>query len=781
MSGSTVSFVPSLSQASINVANYGIVGNGVADDSPAIMNAAAAAKAAGYRILAFPPGTYNVPTLTGAALTDSIWVGDGATLTNCTWNKYIVPSDAPDAPPPPCTINPLVHLKNSIRQAASGDTVTVLITGDSIASMQANGAGLFVAEPFYLMSKIRRDNPGITFNFLVYPWGGQTFHTFNNNFVTATSTLTNPFTTTNASNIVSVAWTAHGLIAGQVVVFSGASAVGGLTLNGTYVVNSVTNANAITIAAASNATSGAGPGGGTVTYNKLTLPNYYFSGNQGGPNWWQFINGGTQTWVQAMAGLAPQLTIILFCSNDAQVGINLADFTASIATLQAAGSDVILATHTSRSYDASATVGSDFTAAQNTLNDGTAGFIASYANANGLGCIDTHRQGCIIRDGYDQRSTSLMVPQQYAPVINPNGSYTGLISELMGPSTPFVVQPTYDLAMIIRDFGTYGSPALTGPGEVQIQIGSPALDNGNLLRIGRDSGTGNFYYQVDNCLSGTSSAFAQIPKTVTSTPCNFGYDGSVWVWIAVRGSELSICWGQVGTSDWQVLVHREIARFGGLFSPRITSSNSWTLNISSLAVSDISNPRFFLPKLTNREVWGNEDYNPQPGWGGNSGVHPTSLHGEYIYRPVIEAQNFALSDGSLSSTIAPAIYFGATPSVATGTFTARAWQTGRYVDVIGSLTWTSTPAETGNLEVFLTGMPVALNAIGNQPILVTQTASITGVSNGASSLHLNAFVLQNTNGIGFQITGTDSGTTAIANTNITNGSVLKFSGRYIRA
>lgn len=77
--------------------------------------------------------------------------------------------------------------------------------------------------------------------------------------------LTNPFSTTNGSTTVTVAHTAHGRAVGYGVSYSGASAVGGITISGAYrVITAATNS--YTITAASAATSTAGPGGGTVTY-----------------------------------------------------------------------------------------------------------------------------------------------------------------------------------------------------------------------------------------------------------------------------------------------------------------------------------------------------------------------------------------------------------------------------------------------------------------------------------------------------------------------------------
>jgi len=81
-----------------------------------------------------------------------------------------------------------------------------------------------------------------------------------------TAVLTNPFTTNTTAgtaNKVLVTDNAHGAKNNDFVTFSGASAVGGLTLNGNYQISDVTT-NTYKITAASNATSVA-TGGGTVT------------------------------------------------------------------------------------------------------------------------------------------------------------------------------------------------------------------------------------------------------------------------------------------------------------------------------------------------------------------------------------------------------------------------------------------------------------------------------------------------------------------------------------
>jgi len=106
-------------------------------------------------------------------------------------------------------------------------------------------------------------------------------------------TLTNPFSTTNLSTTVVVSATAHGALVGDTVTFSNASAVGGITINGPYVITEVTTVNSYKITAASPATSTAGPGGGTV-YAKYELN----TGTeiQEATSGWSASTWGTGTW-----------------------------------------------------------------------------------------------------------------------------------------------------------------------------------------------------------------------------------------------------------------------------------------------------------------------------------------------------------------------------------------------------------------------------------------------------------------------------------------------------
>ena len=75
-----------------------------------------------------------------------------------------------------------------------------------------------------------------------------------------------PITTANTSTIVTIAHTTHGRAVGDYVSFSGATAVGGITISGEYEVKTVVDANSYTITHSSAATSTATGGGASVNY-----------------------------------------------------------------------------------------------------------------------------------------------------------------------------------------------------------------------------------------------------------------------------------------------------------------------------------------------------------------------------------------------------------------------------------------------------------------------------------------------------------------------------------
>lgn len=135
----------------------------------------------------------------------------------------------------------------------------------------------------------------------------------------ATNTLTNPFTATNGSAVITVAHTAHGAGTGDFVTFSGATGLGGsitaAVLNKEYQIT-VLNANSYTFTATAtaNATDASGaPGGGTVTaaYQINVGPSIdtplvgWGSGGWGVSAWGQTASGSVtpmRQWSQANFG-----------------------------------------------------------------------------------------------------------------------------------------------------------------------------------------------------------------------------------------------------------------------------------------------------------------------------------------------------------------------------------------------------------------------------------------------------------------------------------------------
>ena len=104
-------------------------------------------------------------------------------------------------------------------------------------------------------------------NGAIYYWQaslGLSSRAINITAIPVVNVLSNPFSTTNLSTTVTVTDPYHNSLAGDSVTFSGASAVGGLTISGTYTVTSVVSTTQYTITAGSAATSTA-TGGGTVT------------------------------------------------------------------------------------------------------------------------------------------------------------------------------------------------------------------------------------------------------------------------------------------------------------------------------------------------------------------------------------------------------------------------------------------------------------------------------------------------------------------------------------
>lgn len=92
--------------------------------------------------------------------------------------------------------------------------------------------------------------------------------------VTRTSAVSITVTTVISSATITIGWTSHGLVEGQKVKFdtSSVASVGGVTVDGTYVVDAAPATNSFTATAAQTATSSAGPTAATVNVRIYLAP-----------------------------------------------------------------------------------------------------------------------------------------------------------------------------------------------------------------------------------------------------------------------------------------------------------------------------------------------------------------------------------------------------------------------------------------------------------------------------------------------------------------------------
>lgn len=112
-----------------------------------------------------------------------------------------------------------------------------------------------------------------------------------------------PFTMTNGSTSVTVADTAHGTIEGDFVTFGSASAAHGITIDGEYQVDSVTDSGNFVIIHSSAASSSGTGGGASVSFSyQITI---------GSPNVAAGLGWGSLTWGSSTWGTARSISAIL--------------------------------------------------------------------------------------------------------------------------------------------------------------------------------------------------------------------------------------------------------------------------------------------------------------------------------------------------------------------------------------------------------------------------------------------------------------------------------------
>lgn len=193
----------------------------------------------------------NGDPLLGIGTTNHLYTFDGTTATDITPLRTMASGNL---------TNPITTT-NASTTVAVADASQVLSNGDWVYLKMATAVGGITLNGWYQVSGRTGSGYNVTApteaNAGAGPGGGTTAYQY------PRKTLSSPFTTESGSPTVTVTDNGHGLETDDYADFSGASAVGGLTLNGEFQVT-VVDANSYTITAGSNANATT-TGGGTVT------------------------------------------------------------------------------------------------------------------------------------------------------------------------------------------------------------------------------------------------------------------------------------------------------------------------------------------------------------------------------------------------------------------------------------------------------------------------------------------------------------------------------------
>jgi len=138
--------------------------------------------------------------------------------------------------------------------------------------------------------------------------------------IRATITQSDPFSTTNGSTTVTVTIPSHGAFLGDFVTFSGASSVGGLTLNGEFQIVDVLTSATFTITAPSAASSTATGGGSVTAVFQLNtgLDTTLYANGWGAGTWGGILPATSVTFTGSISGTT--LTVSAVSSGTLAVG-----------------------------------------------------------------------------------------------------------------------------------------------------------------------------------------------------------------------------------------------------------------------------------------------------------------------------------------------------------------------------------------------------------------------------------------------------------------------------
>jgi lysophospholipase L1-like esterase len=244
--------------------------------------------------------------------------------------------------------------------------------------------------------------------------------------------------------------------------------------------------------------------------------------------------------------------------------------------------------------------------------DFVAGYTRTYAQKHGYGLIDQHRLACMVKDGFDPRTTHFKIA---APTARRPLPYT-----FPTPCSDFSVQ-----IMLV------GSAAqLWDHGNLDIQL-SPKP--GNRLILECDTSTGQLAYRVD-----AAHGIFSRQRTVTSAPARLD---NLTLQVDVRGGLLMLGAGVVDHGFFppcSLLPAVAIERHGGLFRPVIAMTMG-PANIPIVIRPRIGEFALTQPTITDHEQFGTAESGSFP-HGGQGLHHMTSTGMQAIMARVLNATEF---------------------------------------------------------------------------------------------------------------------------------------------
>jgi hypothetical protein len=320
------------------------------------------------------------------------------------------------------------------------------------------------------------------------------------------------------------------------------------------------------------------------------------------PPW--YTNTATP-WLNYVSADAPDLLIFNFGMNPDTNAVSLADFHGVLAKVAAFAKAPSIAFITNKQPSYNPTVAFGGYPQDQESRYVSAGFIRTFAKANGYGLLDFNRRMRILRDGLDP------VDQRMVQAAS------GLTGQALPYTFPQVTEGDYDLQF------TLPNSFWTNYSNLSIQVGNRS-DNIAVLSVSGGSVQVNTYEGMGYPVAGFVSGMQATPAS-----------GSIPVEILVKRGRLTIVYN--GTT----LYDATMPMMGGPFTPALAATlasggTPQTIGITSVSVGVGAQ---YMPALTDADI-----YQSTATMGGNTLNHANSRGVDAIESPVIAASRFSVAE-----------------------------------------------------------------------------------------------------------------------------------------